>query len=236
MTHRVAIIQPNFVPWLGYFDIIDAVDTFVLLDSVQYTKSDWRNRNRIKTPAGLRWITVPVSAPRGTLIRDVASKDLEWRQRHLRQIEAAYREAAHFDTVMPVIRGWFESLESPMLVDIDHSLIENVCTFLGIQTPILRASDFSASDDRNERLLNLVNACGGTHYVSGPAARAYLDEARFRAEGIAVDWMAYEYDPPYQQPHPPFTWNVSVLDLLLCCGPDARRYVGSGSTRRPDEP
>jgi hypothetical protein len=223
----VAICQPNYVPWLGYFDMIDAVDEFILLDTVQYTKRDWRNRNRIKTSGGVKWMTIPIKAPSGTLIEDVGCANLDWRPRHLAQLDHAYREAGCYDDLMPRIVDWYDALAGTSLAGIDEHLIRAVMDTLGVDTPLRRASAMRAPDEPTERLVELCRAVGAGSYVSGPSARDYLDVARFQKAGIAVGWINYAYDYEYAQPYPPFERHVSVLDTLLCIGGGARRIMRS---------
>lgn len=221
---RVAVLQSNYIPWKGYFDIIASVDEFILYDCVQYTKNDWRNRNQIKTARGKHWLTVPV------------------RQRSLAQTIDQTEIAnpacfgAHWQTFLqsyagaPGIRFCKEALEDifldssppPLLSQSNARLIRRVCSVLGIETPIFDSSEFVLSEGRNERLIDLCRQRGATHYLSGRAAQTYLDEAAFNQAGITVEWMSYDGYPEYPQPHPPFDHFVSVLDLIACNGPQAR--------------
>ena len=218
---RAVVIQPNYVPWIGYFDLINAADVLVLLDTVQYTRGDWRNRNRIKTEGGMKWLTIPMRPESGTLIRDAACEDLDWRAAHLARLEAAYRDAPAFDVMMPRIRAWYAALPGTGLVEIDEHLLRCAADALGIETPIRRASELADADDPTGRLVALCRAVDADRYLSGPAAKEYLDVTAMEAAGIAVEWACYDYAGSYPQPHPPFERAVSVLDPLLCLGEDA---------------
>ena len=218
---RAVVIQPNYVPWIGYFDLMNAADVFVLLDTVQYTRGDWRNRNRIKTEGGLKWLTIPMRPARDALIRDAHCENLDWRTKHLARLEAAYRDAPAFEAMMPRIRSWYAALPGTDLVGIDEHLLRCAADALGIQTPIRRASELVDADDPTGRLVALCRAVGADRYLSGPAARDYLDVAAMQAAGITVEWACYDYAASYPQPHPPFERAVSVLDPLLCLGEDA---------------
>lgn len=218
---RAVVLQPNYVPWIGYFDLMNAADVFVLLDTVQYTRGDWRNRNRIKTGGGLKWLTIPMRPRIGTLIRDARCENLEWREEHLARLEAAYRDAPAFDAMMPRIRAWYAAVPGTRLVDIDEHLVRCAAEALGIETPIRRASELADADDPTGRLVALCRAVGADRYLSGPAARDYLDVEAMQAAGITVEWACYDYAGAYPQPHPPFERAVSVLDPLLCLGEDA---------------
>lgn len=226
---RVAIVQPNYLPWKGYFDLVASVDTFVLLDDVQYTRRDWRNRNRLKTPSGTRWFTVPVVS-RGRYLQKIDEVELKgsaWARGHLDQWRANYRGAACFARE----RDWLESLfldvapRFDRLAPLNAALIDAVCARLKITTPRLSSRDLPGADEATDRLLTICRALDATTYLSGPAARGYLDVTRFEDAGIAVEWMHYDGYPTYDQVHPPFEHGVSVLDLILHTGDDAVAHL-----------
>jgi hypothetical protein len=225
---RVAIVQSNYIPWKGYFDLIGSVDEFLLLDEVQYTPRNWRNRNQIKTQAGLRWLTLPVrtSGRRFQRIDEVLVADREWPRSHWSAIEQAYRKAPHFDEIAHSLAPLYRQLrELERLSDINRALLEAVCELLGIDTPILWSTDYESVPGLSERLLALCQAVGADEYVSGPLARAYLDVELFARAGVRVAWIDYSGYPPYRQLHGQFTHNVSVLDLLFCEGSAARSFL-----------
>ncbi len=235
---RVAILQPNYIPWKGYFDLIDSVDRFVLLDTVQYTSQDWRNRNRIKTAHGPRWLTIPVDHRTAGLdrrLQEVRVKDPGWAEAHWRRLADAYRQAPAFDECGPVIEELYRTVPGPGLVEITAHFVRHLCAYLGIRTPIVMASEMGEDvPDRNERLLSLCEALGATEYVSGPAAGGYLEEGRFRERGLALSYIDYEGFPAYEQVHPPFSHTVTVLDPIFHAGSGAGKLVlrkGSRDTR-----
>jgi WbqC-like protein family len=226
---RVAVIQSNYVPWKGYFDIVNLVDEFVLYDSVQYTRRDWRNRNRIKTPQGLRWLTIPVEA-KGKYLQPMAEtrvSDPRWAHRHWRTLSHNYARAPFFDDY----RGWLEGLylgcDDVLLSAINERFIRAICGLLGITTPISSRLAAEPDGDKSERLVRICQRAAATDYVSGPAARSYLDEQRFAGAGITVTYVDYSGYPEYPQLFPPFEHEVSILDLILNTGPDARLYLKS---------
>jgi hypothetical protein len=227
---RIAIVQSNYIPWRGYFDIIGLVDEFVLYDIVQFTKRDWRNRNRIKTPAGLRWLTIPV-ATAGAYHQSIAEtriSDPGWAATHWRTLTHAYAHAPYFEAYRDRWAALYAACAGhELLSDVNRLLIEAVAADLGLTTTITDASAYSANGERSERLLAICRAAGAATYLSGPTARAYLDVARFAAEGVAVEFMDYSSYQPYPQMHGPFEPSVSVLDLLFNTGPRAREYVGA---------
>lgn len=222
----VAILQSNYIPWKGYFDLIAAVDEFVIYDEVQFTKNDWRNRNRIKTPQGVQWLSIPVGAH---IHRRICEVELpaghQWAERHWRTLVANYGHAAYFDEVARWLKPLYLERDFQRLSELNVSLIKSICEYLGIRTVISDSSQFDYAPGKIERLVNLCQQTGATRYLSGPAAKAYLDETAFDAAGIAVDWFDYAGYPPYPQLWGTFEHPVTILDLLFCCGPTAPQYM-----------
>jgi hypothetical protein len=232
----VAIVQSNYVPWKGYFQMIDAVDEFILADDLQYTRRDWRNRNRIKTAHGLAWLTIPVQV-KGRYeqrIDETAISDPSWAERHWRTLRHEYARAEGFEAAAAQLERLYEACAGERLLSaVNRRFLEAICGWLGIVTPLTRSTDYRPEGRRGERLLSLCLQAGADAYLSGPAARAYLDEKLFADAGVAVRWMEYGGYPEYPQPHPPFEHHVSIVDLLLCTGEEAPAYVGLGSAAMP---
>jgi hypothetical protein len=224
---KIAIVQSNFIPWKGYFDLIAAVDEFILFDDVQYTRRDWRNRNKIKTRDGVRWLTIPVASKGNYLqnISDVRTEGLGWKEEHLLRLKHAYAKARHFSDYFPWLERLYETCTTDLLSEVNAQFIRSICLTLGITTPIRPSSDFEIVNGKNERLIHLCSQAGASSYLTGPAARDYLDVSLFEKAGITIDFMSYEGYREYDQPHPPFEHAVSIVDLLLCTGPDARSYL-----------
>lgn len=235
MAHKcVAIVQSSYIPWKGYFDLIRAADEFILLDDVQFTKRDWRSRNRIKTKDGLCWLTVPVHS-KGLFeqrIIDTMISDPAWSARHWQTIQSAYARTPFFDAYAPRLREVYQRPVSDRLSEVNRSLIETVCQMLEITTPIRWSSEYHPREGRNERLIDLCVKAGATDYLSGPSARGYVDEAGFASAGVTVHFVDYSGYPEYEQPYPPFEHAVSALDLLFCAGPGARLYLKDLSPAR----
>jgi hypothetical protein len=229
----VAIVQSNYVPWRGYFDLICSVDEFILLDDAQYTKRDWRNRNRIKTPDGTRWLSIPVqvSGRYTQSISETRIADQDWPRRHWDLIRSTYSSAPAFDVHADFIRELYASAPSPYLSDVNRHFLEAINEVLGIDTPLVDSRVYGPRGAKDERLLDLCLKAGAVEYVSGPSARAYLDEQRFEASGVEVTWFDYGPYPEYDQIHPPFIPEMSILDVLLCGGADAASLVRPLSTR-----
>lgn len=226
MMKRVAIVQSNYIPWKGYFDMIASVDEFVLYDDMQFTRRDWRNRNLIKTPQGEKWLTVPVQVKGkySQAIRDTMLDGDDWAESHWRSLTLNYARAQHFGTMRDLIRPLYEA-RFETLSTLNRHFLEAICRLLGIGTRLSNSWDYRLSDGKSEKLADLCLQAGGTIYVSGPAARDYLDEAVFAERGIAVEWFDYAGYPEYPQLWGDFVHGVTILDLLFNCGADAGRYM-----------
>ncbi|NIF29411.1 WbqC family protein [Pantoea sp. Tr-811] len=228
MQKKVAVLQSNYIPWKGYFDLIRSVDAFVFYDDVQYTRRDWRNRNKIKTAQGEHWLTVPVKN-KGRfeqLINEVEISDPHWAEQHWKTIAMSYRRAACFDMMEGRIRALYEQAgRLDHLSAINQLFIAGLCPLLGIHTPLYRSEELGKADGRNERLIHLCQAVQGSHYLSGPAASCYLDEAAFATAGLEVSYMSYAGYPEYPQVHGEFQHTVSVIDLLFNTGTDAVTFL-----------
>jgi hypothetical protein len=232
---KIAISQSNYIPWKGYFDLINSVDEFVLYDDVQYTRRDWRNRNQIKTPAGVQWLTIPVEV-KGKFaqkINETVISDAGWANRHWQTIAGNYARAVHFAEY----RAWAEALyrdtNETLLSQVNRRFLTAIAGQLGIRTVFRASAEFALTGDRSERLLNICRQAGANVYLSGPAARDYLDGELFRRAGVAVEWMDYAGYPPYRQLHGDFQHGVSVLDLLFNEGPRATSFMKSFAPAGP---
>ena len=228
MTKRIAILQSNYIPWKGYFDMINSVDEFILYDTVQFTKNDWRNRNKIKTSQGPAWLTIPVRHNFGQLIQDVQFSDSRWAQNHWRTIAQQYSKAAHFAQYKPIFEQLYASAAQEQYLSVlNHRFIVEICGILGITTRITWSKDYEMVDGQTERLLHLCHQTGAGEYISGPAAKDYMQEELFRDAGIKLTYMDYSGYPEYKQLHPPFEHAVSILDLIFNAGQDAPKYMKS---------
>jgi hypothetical protein len=223
---KIAIVQSNYIPWKGYFDIIGMVDEFIIYDEVQYTKNDWRNRNKIKTPLGLQWITIPVYQK--SLRQKISETEIStsnWGMKSWNTIKANYTKAPYFKTLSLPYEEFYRTFKGTRLSEINTALIKLICDQLGIPTLITHSADYSLTGDPTEKLINLCKQTGSSSYLSGSAAKNYLREDLFRQEGIEINWMDYEGYPEYPQLYPPFQHGVSIIDLLFNTGPAALRYM-----------
>jgi hypothetical protein len=225
-VRRVAVSQSNYLPWKGYFDLIHDVDLFLFYDDVQFTKNDWRNRNRVKSPLGLQWLTIPVGADLRRRICDVTIRDSRWQVKHWRTLRHLYGKTPFFERYTSFLEDVYLGREWKNLSELNQFLIRSIASdFLGIKTVFGNASDFASEGRKQERLLGLLESAGAELYVSGPKARYYVDPGRFDEAGIELVWKDYSGYPEYPQLHPPFEHGVTVLDLLFHVGPDAPQYI-----------
>jgi hypothetical protein len=224
---RVVINQSNYIPWKGYFDLIHDADLFIFHDDLQFTKNDWRNRNRIKTVRGLTWLTIPVGTDEHRLINQVLlPAGREWRGKHWRMLVQSYEKAPHFLHYETFFREMYAGGPWRTLSELNQFLIKTIARdFLGITTEFVDSTSFKLTSQKQNRVFELLKAVGATTYISGPAAKSYLDPARFAREGIELIWKDYSGYPEYPQPHPPFEHAVSIVDLLFCTGPDGPRHI-----------
>jgi hypothetical protein len=227
MSKTVAIVQSSYIPWKGYFDLISRCDEFILYDDVQYTKRDWRNRNRIKTRHGLHWLSIPVnvSGRRFQAIKDVTIAEHGWNARHWKTIAASYAQAPHFREYREQMEDLFRGATDTSLSAVNHRLIVGLCRIIGINTAITWSMDYRLVEGRTERLVGLCRQAGATRYLSGPSARAYIDPQLFDAAGIELQYMEYGGYREYDQLFPPFEHHVSVIDTIFNVGSAARDHV-----------
>lgn len=226
----IGIIQPNYVPWRGYFDFINDVDVFVFLDDVQYTRQDWRNRNRVRTRGGQSiWLTVPVLGGINQLIKDVRiDTSKNWYEGHLATLTQSYGKAPYFsDYVGPLGSIFFRGYE--LLSQLTIDLTTEIAGWLGIQTQFIVASDLGMTGVRDEKLIQIVRKLGGNSYLSGPAAKAYLQPHLWTEAGVQLRFKSYPDYPAYSQIAEPFEPAVSILDLIFMVGPRAPEYIWKAS-------
>ena len=226
---KIAIIQSCYIPWKGYFDLIKRVDEFILFDDAQYTRRDWRNRNKIKTPKGLIWLTIPVESKGKYIqkIKDTVISDSDWNRRHWESIVHRYSKAKCFRDYKDLFEKLYLGSNEKLLSQINYRFIAAMCEMLGIKTKISWSMDYKLMEGKTERLIDLCKQTGATEYISGPSAKGYIDEELFKAEGIKLQYMDYSGYPEYEQLFPPFEHRVSVIDLILNVGQEAPRYMKS---------
>ncbi len=223
---KAVILQSNYIPWKGYFDLVNSADVFVFYDDVQFTKNDWRNRNRIKTAAGVQWLSIPAGRSLRRSIFEVEVADQSWKALHKQKITEAYRRAAHFEDHRALLDTIFDNSLTNLSAFNQHAIVQ-ISRALGIRTTFADSRDFSLRGGRSERLVNLLGQLGADTYVSGPAGRNYLDESLFRDAGIVLEYFDYTGYGVYRQLHGAFVHEVTILDLLFNEGAEAPRYMKS---------
>lgn len=226
---RTAVIsQSNYIPWKGYFDNLAQADVFVVFDDVQFTRRDWRNRNKIKTPNGTTWLTIPVKS-KGKYhdkIHEIEVVDGSWAEKHWKAIERNYRQAAGFSECGPELEQVYARCAGEThLTEINRLLLKSCCDLLGIDVEFRDSRELGDAGEKSDRLLSICRDLGVENYLSGPAAQCYLDVALFERNGIAVSWADYSNYPDYRQLHGPFVHEVSIVDLLLNEGREAWRFL-----------
>jgi hypothetical protein len=224
------ILQPSYIPWRGYFHLIQRADVFVFYDDVHYDKHGWRNRNRIKTPNGLQWLTIPVTADCGRPLHECPINEVricghqKWNTKHWKTLVMAYSKAPYFERYAALLEPYYRSSVSS-LGEYTISLTKCLARELGLKhTLFLQSSELAARGKKTERLVAILKEVGASHYLSGPTAKDYLDESKLNEAAITLEYMRYDY-PEYPQLYPPFEPAVSILDLLFMTGPDAPQYV-----------
>jgi len=226
---KVAILQSNYIPWKGYFEMINMVDEFVLYDCVQYTKNDWRNRNLVKTANGVQWLTIPCRLESlSQKINETKVSDKLWAGKHFKTIVQNYSKAKHFKEYAPIFEKLYkETADEELLSNINYKFLIAINDILGIKTKISKCEDFNLIEGQTSRLVQICKDAKATHYLSGPAAKDYLDEKLFEDENIKVEWMDYSGYGEYEQMYPPFVHGVSIIDLIFNEGSNASKFMRS---------
>jgi hypothetical protein len=223
------ILQPSYIPWRGYFHQIQKADIFVFFDDVQYDARGWRNRNRVKTPQGSIWLTIPICS-KGLRSQALPINEIridwtkDWSGKHLETLRHVYGKTPFFACYEEDLTEMYRE-RCELLADFTIKLTIFLSDKLKLApTRFMRSSELAVTGNKTDRLLNILQTINTTHYISGPSARDYIEEDKFRDAGINLEYMSYEY-PEYPQLYPPFDPTVSILDLLFMCGPDSMRYI-----------
>ncbi|MFC1590900.1 WbqC family protein [Thermodesulfobacteriota bacterium] len=230
---KIAIVQSNYIPWKGYFDLINLVDEFVLYDDCQYTRRDWRNRNRIKIPDGLQWLSIPVDV-KGKYLQKICETEIidnVWWKKHWQSIKHNYSKAAYYNEIGPMLSELYGSVrEIKKLSRANYVFLKGICELVGINTNITFSMDYNVNDclDPTENVACFCKKLNATHYISGPAAKEYIKEVRFEEIGCKVVWMDYSKYTEYPQLYGDFCHHVSIIDVLMNVGlQGVRKYLVS---------
>ncbi len=230
MSKKVASVQSNYIPWKGYFDMINLVDEFILYDHVQYTKGDWRNRNKIKTQHGMKWLTIPVkhNLLQKIKIKETVVNDSRWNHKHWKSIVQNYSKVKYFHIYRELFEELYLGQREVLLSQINYRFLTAICQILGINTKLSWSMDYQLIEgDKTGRVIDLCKQAGATEFICGPKAKAYINEELFKSEGIVLRYMDYSGYPEYRQLFPPFEHNVSIIDIIFNEGPDAPKYMKS---------
>ena len=229
MKKKLAVVQSNYIPWKGYFDLINMVNEFILYDDAQYTRRDWRNRNLIKTRAGLQWLTIPVDVKDKYYqkIRETKVNDPDWGRKHWASLLHNYGKARYFNLYRDLFEPLYLDNREEYLSQVNFQFMTAICNILGITTRLSWSMAYPLGEGKTDKLVTFCRNVGATHYVSGPSAKNYIDEEMFAAEGITVSYIDYTHYPTYSQLHGKFEHGVTILDLLFNEGPNAPRFMKS---------
>lgn len=226
LNFTVAVIQSNYIPWKGYFDIIHDADLFIFHDDLQFTKNDWRNRNKIKTLNGSRWLTISVGTNEDRLICETPLPHSKWAAEHWNLISHNYKKAPYYSYYRPFFEEIYLGRKWTMLSELNQHIIKRISReILGISTEFVDSRTYNLRKKSNERLIELLRYVGAKIYISGPLAKSYIDTLSFDEAGIKLIWKSYDGYPHYSQFFPPFEHNVSIIDLLFHAGPNSPWYI-----------
>lgn len=223
---KVAITQSNYIPWKGFFDSVNLVDVFVLYDDMQYTKRDWRNRNKIKVENGTKWLSVPVEV-KGKYFQKISETKISeptWGKQHWMTLKHTYGKMPGFNLYKSIFEELYER-DYTTISEVNHAFIKAICEILNIKTEIRWSHEFELGEGKTERLIAICEQLDATDYYTGSAAKAYMDETLFADKNINVHYYDYSGYPEYEQRFPPFEHGVSILDLLFSTGEKAPSFM-----------
>ncbi len=223
------ITQSNYIPWKGYFDSINQVDIFVIYDDMQYTKRDWRNRNYIKTPQGLKWLSIPVevSGKFHQKINETLISDKAWNRSHWESIKQNYKEAPCFKDHKDWLENLYMNCQFDKLSEVNEYFLKEIGNFLGIKTEFRRSEEFVLSEERTQKMVDICVDLGADNYYSGPSAKAYMIEDKFTDKGIQLHYFDYSGYPEYPQLFENFEHGVSIIDMIMNLGTETPNYMKS---------
>lgn len=220
----VTIHQPQFMPWIGYFDKMEQADVFVYLDNVQFKKNEWQNRNRLKTAQGWQWLTVPVLHNFPQTILEVGINDeVDWKSKHLNALATNYSKAPFYKQYWGQFKEFYEK-DWRKLVDINIGSVELLKNLMGVNVKAVLASELKTTGDSTQRLVEICKEIGADTYISGPDGVKYMDIALFEKNDIKVVFHDFHH-PVYAQLYGDFISHLSVVDLLFNCGPNSLETV-----------
>ena len=225
---KIAMLQSNYIPWKGVFDLAHRVDVFVFYDDVQYTKKDWRSRNKIPTKNGELWLTVPVETKgkfNQLVCEAMIDTSTDWQATHKKTLTLNYSKAPYFSEYGYILDDFYSEHRWTNLSEMNRYMTEKLARILGITTEFVNGPDLHCEGGKEGgKVIAICEKLGCDWFLNGPASKAFMDEELFRNAGISLNYMEYEY-PKYRQRVYPFNHYVSVLDVIFNCGPDAPYYI-----------
>ena len=230
---KVAIVQSNYIPWRGYFDLINSVDEFIFFDEVQYTRRDWRNRNKIIINNKPQWLTLPLlnKGNYNQIVSLMKVKESDWHIKHLDIFKNNYFKAKYFNTVFPTISELYRTIDSEFLSDINQFLIKEICNLLNIRTTFRRSSEFYNNSSEittpTDRLLDICIQTNCKIYISGELAKNYLDIEKFSSKNIKVFWFDYKLSKEYKQFQKDFMGNLSIIDCVMHSNFEGNQFLNT---------
>jgi len=225
---RAVVLQPTYLPWMGYFGMMDETDVFVFYDDVQFSVQSWQQRNKISASQGWMWLTVPIVRKFGSRINDTRiNNSTNWNKKHWESIRQSYSKTPFFEQFAPIFQEVYEN-EWEYLTDLNTTLIKKIAGILGLQTKTVLSSELNIEGMKTERLVNMLKKIGADEYISGPGARDYIDVNSFEENNIKLYWYEFQH-PVYPQIRGEFIPYLSVIDLLFNTGGEAIRYIREGS-------
>lgn len=223
---KVIITQSNYIPWKGYFNTMREATHLVLYDDMQYTKRDWRNRNKLITPNGPKWLSIPIEVKGKYFqkINEAKVNDPEWGVKHWNFIESNYKKSPYFKEYKNYFKELYLNLPSEFLSEINLAFIKRIITLLNINIEILSSKEFKLKGDKTEKLVNICKELNAKKYYTGPAAKNYMDKILFENNNIEIEYYNYSGYPEYKQQWNGFDHSVSILDMFFNLGPKTINY------------
>ena len=230
---KIAILQSNYIPWKGVFDMMNKVDVFVFFEDVDFTKRDWRTRNKIKTPEGEVWLSIPVKkSSRGTKIYEIEiSQETNWQEKHYQTIVQYYKKAKFFSEYKWLLDKIYLEKKWENLSEFNIYVNTLIARELGIKTEFINSTDLETNGTKDDKLIEIIKKLDGDFYLSGPAAKDYIVNEKFKKEKIELAYIEYKY-PEYTQLYGEFNHYITILDVLFNCGKEAPKYIFTGNIEK----
>ena len=225
---KIVITQSNYIPWKGYFDLINYADKFIFFDEVQYTRRNWRNRNLLNDGKNKKWITLPVNnkGNYNEKISNIVVKDENWVNHHLKIFKHYYSKSEFFNEAYEFLQEVYSKIDSNNLSLINIHIIKSISKYLNLNCKFENSKTINQNkEDASERLVEICKSQKSTIYVTGPSARNYLNEKIFLNNDIKIEWFDYGETKNYKQQSASFIKNLSIVDCIMNCGTDINKFL-----------